>query len=97
MWFVTDNYTCHTCAKGFLDSNFNQAVINKMSNFHEIDPNFTYSQKSQFFKHNWRLIDQLLLPYKFLWQWHVMNLLFSFLPVVSSYALSKPRVIGVLI
>ena len=32
--------------KGFLDSNFNKAVIDKISNFHEIVPNFTYSQKS---------------------------------------------------
>ena len=29
-----------------LDSNLNQAVINKISNFHKIAPNFTYSQKS---------------------------------------------------
>ena len=31
MWRVTDNHidTCHTCAKGFLDSNFNQAAVNK--------------------------------------------------------------------
>ena len=36
----------HTCAKEFLDSNFNQAVIEKISNFHVIAPNFTYSQKS---------------------------------------------------
>ena len=38
MWCAADirNYTCHICAKGFLDLNFNQAVINKISNFHEI-------------------------------------------------------------
>ena len=36
-----------------------------MSIFHEIAPNFTYSQKSQFFKYNWNFLDQLLLPYKF--------------------------------
>ena len=34
------NYMCHICAKGFLDSNINQEVINKISNFHEIAPNF---------------------------------------------------------
>ena len=47
MWCVADihNYKCHVCAKGFLDSNFNQAVIGKISIFHEIAPNFTYSQK----------------------------------------------------
>ena len=39
------NHMCHICAKGFLDSNFYEAVIDKISNFHEIAPNFTYSQK----------------------------------------------------
>ena len=32
--------------KRILDSNFNWAAIDKMSIFHEIAPNFTYSQKS---------------------------------------------------
>ena len=36
-----------------------------MSNFHEIDPNFTYSQKLYFLKYNWNFLDQLLLSYKF--------------------------------
>ena len=47
MWCAADNhnYICHICAKGFLDSNFNKAVIDKISNFHEIAPNFTYSLK----------------------------------------------------
>ena len=40
------NYMCHTCAKEFLDSNLNLAVIDKISNFHEIAPNSTYSHKS---------------------------------------------------
>ena len=40
------NYMCHICAKGFLDLNLNYAVIDKISNFQEIVPNFTYSQKS---------------------------------------------------
>ena len=40
------NYMFHICAKGFLDSNFNGAVIDEISNFHKIAPNFTYSQKS---------------------------------------------------
>ena len=45
MWCAADNHNhiCHMCAKGFLDLNFNQAVIDKISNFHEIAPNFTYS------------------------------------------------------
>ena len=41
-----DNYMCHTCAKEFLDSNFNEAVIDKVSIFHEIALNSTYSHKS---------------------------------------------------
>ena len=55
------NYVCHICAKGILDSNLNEAVIDKISNFHEIASNFTYSQKSYFLKYNWN----------FLWQGHV--------------------------
>ena len=67
MWCTTDNhnYMRHICAKGFLDLNFNWAVIDKISNFHKIYPNFTFSQKSCFFKYNWNFLDQLLLPYKF--------------------------------
>ena len=43
MWCAADNdsYMCHICAKGFLDSNLNQSVIDKISNFHEIAQNFT--------------------------------------------------------
>ena len=58
---------CHICANffaGFLDSNFNEAVIDKLTNFQEIAPNFTYSQKSLFLKYNWNFVDQLLLPHK---------------------------------
>ena len=48
IWFAEDNHSCmcHIYAKGFLDSNFNEAVIDKISIFHEIAPNFTFSQKS---------------------------------------------------
>ena len=59
------NYMCHKCAKEFLDSNFNWAVIDKILNFHEIAPNFTYSQKSYFLKYNLNFLYQLLHPYKF--------------------------------
>ena len=43
MWCAADNhnYMCHICAKGILDLNFNKAGIDKISNFHEIAPNFT--------------------------------------------------------
>ena len=47
------------------NSIFNQAVIDKISNFHEIAPNLTYSQKIVIFKYNCNFLDQLLLPYKF--------------------------------
>ena len=48
MWCATDiyNYMCDIYAKEFLVSNFNQAVIDKISIFQEIAPNFTFSQKS---------------------------------------------------
>ena len=36
----------HKCTKGYLYSNFNDAVIDIVSNFQEIAPNFTYLQKS---------------------------------------------------
>ena len=61
------NYVCHTCAKEFLNSSFNWAVIDKISNFHDIAPNFTFSQKliTWFFKYFCNFWDQLLHPYKF--------------------------------
>ena len=40
------SYMCHIWSKGFLDSKFNKAVIDKISIFPEIAPNFTSSQKS---------------------------------------------------
>ena len=40
------NYMCHTCAKDFFKLSFNLAVIDKISNFHDIAPNVTFSQKS---------------------------------------------------
>ena len=37
MWCAANNhnYMCHICTKGFLDSNFNEAAIDKISNFHK--------------------------------------------------------------
>ena len=48
MYCASDNhnYMCHTCAKEFLNSSFNSAVIDKISNFQDIAPNFTFSQIS---------------------------------------------------
>ena len=39
------HYACHICAKDFLDSNIDQAVIDKIRFFHGMAQNFTYSQK----------------------------------------------------
>ena len=38
----------HNVQKDFLDSNFSEAVIDKISSFHKIAPNSTFSQKSYF-------------------------------------------------
>ena len=44
MWCAADNHNhiglCHIFSKGYLDSNFNEAVIDKISNFHEIATKF---------------------------------------------------------
>ena len=50
IWFAEDDHSfmCHICAKGFLNSNFNEAVIDKISVLTKLPQNFTFSQKSQF-------------------------------------------------
>ena len=53
-----------------------------MSNFHEIAPNSTYSQKSLFFKLIAFFSDQLLHPYKF-HDRDMSGILFFILPVLS--------------
>ena len=67
MCYTSDNhdYMCHTGAKEFLNSSFNWAVIDKISDFHDFAPNFTISQISKFFKYFCNFLDQLLHPYKF--------------------------------
>ena len=47
MWCAAGNhsYLSHIGTEEFLNSNFNYAVIDKISNFQEIASNFTYSQK----------------------------------------------------
>ena len=85
MWYVADNhnYMCHVCAKGCLDLNLNEVVIDKISNFHKIAPNFTYSQKSYFLKYCWKKIDKLgFYPVNFM-AGKCKESTFSFLPVVS--------------
>ena len=39
---------CHMCAKGLKDSNFNSAVIDKISIFPEIAQNFRYYENLNF-------------------------------------------------
>ena len=50
MWCTADNhkYMGRICAKGFLDLHF-EAIIDNISHFHKIAPNFTYSKKHRFF------------------------------------------------
>ena len=47
MWCAAGiyNYLSHLCAKGLLESNFDNTVrpIDKISHFQEFAPNFTYS------------------------------------------------------
>ena len=70
--------------KRILDSNFNLAVIDKISNFQEIAPNFTYLQKSHFLKYNnfWNILDQhCFFNINFMAE-KCKECTFSFLPVV---------------
>ena len=49
MWYAADNYIymCHTCADFFFFRfELDLSSFDKISNFHEIAPNFTYSRKS---------------------------------------------------
>ena len=50
VWCAADNhnYVCHMCKRIFRF----EAVIDKISNFHKIAPNFKYSQKLQFLKYH---------------------------------------------
>ena len=80
MLCAADDYndTCYICAKGFLDSNFSLAVINKISNFHE-SAQISHIHKNRNFKHigDW-WINCFLAYHIILWQWHVRNVLFHF-------------------
>ena len=42
-----------------------KAIIDKISVFLKISPNLTFLQNRSFSKYKWKLIDQLLLLYKF--------------------------------
>ena len=74
------DYICHIRAKGFVDSDINEAVIDKISNFQEIAPNFTFHifTKILFFK-VWLETDRPTASTLWtLWQWCKKNLLFHF-------------------
>ena len=43
------NYMCRICTKGFLDLNFKEAIIDKISNFHKL-PQFSHIHKNRNFK-----------------------------------------------
>ena len=50
MWCTADNhnYMCHSCLKGFLDLNFNQTGMDKMSIFSRNCPKFhIFTQKKK--------------------------------------------------
>ena len=55
-------------------------VIDKISNFHEITPNFYIFIKIIFLRYHWKRIDQLLLPINVM-SGHERNLLFQFCPL----------------
>ena len=44
IWYAEDNhiYMCHICAKGILDSNFNEAVIDTKHHFFKILPQISH-------------------------------------------------------
>ena len=66
-----------------------QTGFELFKNFHQFAPNFTRLQKKkekmQFYKHNWKEIDQLLLPYKFYGKdmFEIYFFIFGFLAVVT--------------
>ena len=72
----------HISAKQSLDSNFNQAVIDKISNFHEIAPNFTYLQNSKFLSIIGSFSTNCFFPVTFM-AGTCKESTFSFLPAVS--------------
>ena len=77
------NYMCHICAKGFLDSDFNEALINKISNFQELALISHVHKNHNFFK---SIIEKrktnCFYPKNFL-AGTCKESTFSFLPVVN--------------
>ena len=56
---------CHTWAKEFSDSNFNEAVIEKYQFFTKLPQIPHIHINRNFFKYICNFLDQLLHPYKF--------------------------------
>ena len=71
---------CHIFAKGFLDSNFYEAVIDNLSIFHKIAPNFINLQNHNILNIRNRPTASTLY---ILMAWACKEYTFSFLPVVS--------------
>ena len=69
--------------KFFLDLNFYEAVIDKISYFHEIAANFTNSEKKnrKFFKYHRKRYTNCFYPQKFYGRDMLQESTFSFLPV----------------
>ena len=51
-WKIITVIMSNIWANEFSDLKFKEAVIDKISSFQEIAPNFTYLQKSYFLKYN---------------------------------------------
>ena len=79
MWCAADihNYKCHIWAKEFLDSNFNLAVNDKMSNFSQNSQISHFHKNRNVLKYYWNFFRPTASTLWILWHWHVRNLLFK--------------------
>ena len=69
--------TFYECAKGFLDSNFNLAVMTKYLIFTKL-PQISHIHKNRNFKVKLERDRPTARSLSILWQGHVRNLLFNF-------------------
>ena len=84
MWYSADRPN-HNDIWNEIAQNFTYSKKKKQTNKQnktKKQKNKTKKKKTLFLKHNWRLIDQLLLPYKY-YDSSYKECTFSFLPVVS--------------
>ena len=96
MWCTAGyhNFMSHICAKGFLDSNFDYAVFDKISLFFKRNCSKIHIfTQIEFFKSLIVIfLDQLLFPITFV-AGTCMECTFSFLPVVSRKSLYNMYII----